>query len=174
VTVKSPAIAVDRPDEATKEAARTDAPAHSCYGGTTIVIRLQATFAAAAMALLAGAGPALAADTAAGTAMMIADIGRDVDALANTPHTDARIVRAAYAELPDFERIAGIGGTVRVAIGLGADGHLTDSHVITASGHPRLDQNALRAVRAATYAPATVAGRPVGGTYEVDVNFASE
>lgn len=126
--------------------------------------------ASAAAVLLAGVAPAFA-DTTTGSAMMIADISREVDALANGPHTDARIVRAANAAYPDFERLAGQGATIRVEVDLDAAGHLKAATVHPGSGHPRFDANALAAVRSSTFAPATINGQSVAGTYDVDVTF---
>jgi TonB family protein len=103
--------------------------------------------------------------------MMIAAIGRDVDAISGSNHTNARIVSAAPAEIPVVEGLQNLGGRSEIVVQLDADGKLTGASVKTTSGRRRFDESALRAVRSSTFAPERIEGRPVAGSYLVDVTF---
>ncbi len=115
--------------------------------------------------------PGWAAETTTQSSMMIAAIGRDVDAISGSNHTNARIVSAAPAEIPVVEGLQNLGGRSEIVVQLDADGKLTGASVKTTSGRRRFDESALRAVRSSTFAPERIEGRPVAGSYLVDVTF---
>lgn len=52
-------------------------------------------------------------------------------------------------------------GKVTVSFAIGTDGHVHDARVSGSSGHPDLDETALRAVRRCVFVPAVVDGKPV-------------
>jgi TonB family protein len=124
----------------------------------------------AGLAILASAAPAFAGDTLVMRPLMIADMGRDVDAISAHGST-ARILRAVPAEMPEIESSERIGGSATVRIDLNASGVVTGASILTPSGRPRFDRSALAAVRASQYAPAVVDGHGVGGSYVVEVIF---
>jgi TonB family protein len=125
--------------------------------------------AAGAALLFATSAPAFAQDSLTLRSVLIADVGRDVDAMSTVKRTEAKIVRSAPLDMPSFERLANIGGTARIAIDLDDRGSLTKAAVVGSTGRPRLDNSALDAVRASTYQAASIEGRAVGGRYIVEV-----
>lgn len=60
------------------------------------------------------------------------------------------------------------GATARVQVDIDPDGKVVDVQLLQSSGDPNVDQAALAAARASTYAPATANGVPVHGSIEVD------
>jgi TonB family protein len=132
---------------------------------------LSAVLAASAAAIMGVSTPALADGTLTWGSMMTADLGRDVDAVSAAEQTEAKIVRAASAEMPAIERLEHVGGTSTIQIDLNSKGIVTTAAVRTSSGRARLDRSALSAVRASTYQAASVNGRAVGGRYIVEVTF---
>ncbi len=125
--------------------------------------------AASAALIIVTSAPALAQVSLTLRSVQVADIGRETDALSQGVRTQAHIVRAVPPEMPSFENSANIDGTAKIIIDLDARGKLTNAEVLASSGRPRLDQSALRAVRASQYQAATVNGQSVGGRYVVDV-----
>ncbi len=125
---------------------------------------------AATAAVLLFAGPAAAAGN--GSVTLLADVGRDADALSDAGFTPARIIDAAEPQVPLFDTIAGTAAAnVVVEISLDAAGRLVGSRIMDSSGNPRLDRSALDAVRASRYAAAIRLGKAVAGHYAVDVAF---
>jgi TonB family protein len=133
------------------------------------MFRLNTTLAASAAIVFAVSTPAFAQDALTLRSVLIADIGRDVDALSTGKRTEAKIVRSEAVDMPPFEKLANIGGTARIAIDLDENGSLRDATVFSSSGRARLDRGALDAVRASTYQAATINGHAVGGRYIVEV-----
>jgi TonB family protein len=135
------------------------------------MFKMRTALAAGAAIMLAAIAPALAGETLTLSNMMVADIGHEMSAVSDAKQTDARIVRAAPADIPPFEQIAHIQATAIVQIALNAKGSIVSSTLLASSGRDRLDKSALRAVRESTYAPATINGTAVGGSYTVEVSF---
>ncbi|MGD0472914.1 MAG: energy transducer TonB [Candidatus Velthaea sp.] len=133
--------------------------------------KLHFAFAAGAVLLAAAAAPAVAQDTLGSRVVLVTDLSRDVDALSAQTRTEARIVRSTPAEMPAFEQLANIGGTVRVEVDLDARGSLTNAALLASSGRARFDRSALEAVRSSTYQAASMNGHAVGGRYVVEVDF---
>lgn len=124
----------------------------------------------ATAAVFTTAAPALAADSLVLRGVLVADLGHDQTGMASAV-ADARILRAAVPERAYFDTLTNAVGRVTVAVTLTAAGTVAGTRIIATSGRPTLDASAVDAVRASTYTTATVAGRPVGGTYAVDVVF---
>lgn len=57
-------------------------------------------------------------------------------------------------EYPQLLRDAGIGGVAQVWFFLDTDGHVLDARIESSSGHPQLDEAALRVARAMEFSPA--------------------
>jgi protein TonB len=68
---------------------------------------------------------------------------------------------------PDAARAAGVSGTVRVQVEVGADGTVQDVQLV--SSIPLLDQAALDAVRQWTFRPTLLNGKPTGAVMELDI-----
>jgi TonB family protein len=132
---------------------------------------LRLAFAASAAIIIGAAAPAFAQESHGLKAILVTDVGRDVDALSSGTRTEARMVRSAPAEFPPFEALADIGGAAQIEVDLDERGTLTNAAVHVSSGRTRLDRSALDSVRASTYLPATINGRAVGGRYVVEVVF---
>lgn len=62
---------------------------------------------------------------------------------------------------PPALRRAGVEGTVRVRVAVGADGSVGDAEVAESSGHAALDEAAVEAARQWAFLPATEDGKPV-------------
>ena len=71
------------------------------------------------------------------------------------------IGRILQAEYPPLLREAGIGGSVRVWFFLDTDGRVLETRVEQSSGHPQLDQAALRVAGAMRFSPALNRDREV-------------
>ena len=74
-----------------------------------------------------------------------------------------RLIKAAPLGIDDSAT-----GTARVEVDVNPDGSVTDVRLVQSSGDPAVDQAALAAARASTYAPATTNGMPVHGTCIID------
>lgn len=70
----------------------------------------------------------------------------------------------------DEARAAGIEGRVRVELEVDAEGRVIGARVVTPL-EPGLDEAALEAARAASFAPATRCGEPVAATFTVAIRF---
>jgi TonB family protein len=121
--------------------------------------------------LLLSAAPAYAGQSMTMGAMLVADIGRDDAALNAGPRVDARLIEAAIPEWSYFDTAASTSGLVVVAVRLNESGKVVGAKVARSSGWRTLDISAVNAVRDSKYAPGMLGGRPVGGTYAVDVEF---
>jgi TonB family protein len=62
-------------------------------------------------------------------------------------------------------------GTALVRVCVGIDGAVSSSTIVTSSGLEELDALALKAVNKARYAPATVAGRPIGACKDLKLTW---
>lgn len=65
-----------------------------------------------------------------------------------------RIERCDHIDYPSESVILGEQGTSTVGVRLGADGTLQEARIVTSSGHPRLDEAALRMFRSCRFRPA--------------------
>lgn len=135
------------------------------------MLQLRPAIIASATLVLTATAPAWAGETTTQSSMMIAAIGRDVDAISGGKHTNASIVSAVPAEMPVIEALENISGQSEILVKLDANGKLSSASVNTSSGHRRFDESALRAVRSSTFTPERVDGHPVAGSYLVEVTF---
>lgn len=89
------------------------------------------------------------------------------------PHADARAVHVVEAEYPAQAVTLRASGTVLVRITLTAAGAVADASVYRSAHNRFLDQAAVEAARASTYAPEEVQCVPVGGVdlFRADFNF---
>ena len=87
-------------------------------------------------------------------------------------YTPARYLSTPRPSFPATAKSAHIGGTVILSVSLDDSGHPTAVAVRKSSGHPELDEAALRAVRAWRFHPAKLDERPVPTRLEVPVRFA--
>jgi len=81
----------------------------------------------------------------------------------------AKLIRRVAPAYPEVARRAGIEGTVRLSLLIGADGKVKQVRVL--SGHPMLATAAEEAVWQWLYQPALVQGEPAEATTETDVDF---
>jgi TonB family protein len=135
------------------------------------MFKFSTMLAASAVILSATSAPVFAQDSLTMRSVLIADLGRDVDAISAGKRTEAKIVRSAPVDMPSFEKLANVGGTAQIEINLDDTGRLTKAAVRASSGRARLDQSALDAVRASTYQAASIDGHGVGGRYIVEVDL---
>ena len=91
--------------------------------------------------------------------------------------TQARIdappkaVRAIRPDYPRGARQRGEEGNVVVEVEIGADGRCADARVVESSGFMELDAAALKAAKAAKFAPAQSSGRPVATVARLKLSF---
>ncbi|MFI5348465.1 MAG: energy transducer TonB [Elusimicrobiota bacterium] len=71
---------------------------------------------------------------------------------------------------PEAEHAAGKEGRVKMALVVGADGHVSDAHVVT-SGGADFDEAAKKVVLAMSFAPARSAGKPAAVEIEEEIDF---
>jgi TonB family protein len=95
-----------------------------------------------------------------------------------TPFTNApvllnreELVAVMNREYPPLLRGAGIGGTARLYFLIGADGRVVKSVIDQSSGHPALDEAALRVARQHRFAPAKLRDEPVPVWLSLPVTF---
>lgn len=87
---------------------------------------------------------------------------------ANT--TQLKILSKPRASYTDAARSAGVSGTIRLLVGLSADGQVKHILVLKALGYG-LDQQAVTAARKIKYQPKTVDGKPVPSVVTFDYGF---
>jgi len=87
------------------------------------------------------------------------------------PRVDASRLRNPAPVYPSASRRRGEEGTVLLELLVLADGSVTDVRVKKSSGHPRLDQSALNAVKRWRYTPATRAGVAIEYRYLQPIKF---
>ncbi len=87
-------------------------------------------------------------------------------------YTPASYLSTPRPSFPATAKSARISGTVILSVSLDDSGHPIAVNVRTSSGHPELDEAALRAVRAWRFHPAKLDERPVPTRLEVPVRFA--
>jgi protein TonB len=84
--------------------------------------------------------------------------------------TKPKPVQMSRPEYTEEARTAGIEGKVRVELTVDANGVVRDVKVLESLGHG-LDEAALAAVRAASFEPALLCGKPVEATFVVSIRF---
>jgi len=86
----------------------------------------------------------------------------------DAPPRPRRTIRPEY---PKGARQRGEQGDVLLEIHVGADGGVDDVKVVRSSGFAELDAAAMKAVRAARFAPARSDGHPVASTARLSLSF---
>ncbi|MBX3157926.1 MAG: energy transducer TonB [Deltaproteobacteria bacterium] len=92
------------------------------------------------------------------------------EAACGDPVVKARPLHVVQPAFTQEARDAGVTGKVRVEIAISAAGQVVSARVIAGLGHG-LDEAALEAARASTFAPATQCGRPVATTFTIGMRF---
>ncbi|HME82746.1 MAG TPA: energy transducer TonB [Candidatus Eremiobacteraceae bacterium] len=90
------------------------------------------------------------------------------------PSQDFAPCRMLHRVVPDYSdslRGAGVEGTVSIIVAIGPDGQVVSAHVGESSGNALLDNAALSAARASTYACPPADGRPAADLYRVIYTF---
>ncbi|MBL8488594.1 MAG: energy transducer TonB [Rhodocyclaceae bacterium] len=93
------------------------------------------------------------------------------DAPVTAPRFDADYLENPPPAYPLAARRRGLQGTVRIEVLVARDGRVRDLKVDEGSGHPELDEAALRAVREWRFVPARRGGDPVEASVIVPVRF---
>jgi TonB family protein len=89
--------------------------------------------------------------------------------LSNAP---ASTIAAAVPEVPAVLQVNGLAsGTTMVQVDIDAEGHVLDTSIAKTSGVYGLDQAALKAARASTFAPQVRNCVGVAGSYLFEVDF---
>jgi len=89
-----------------------------------------------------------------------------------SPYRAARVVKAVSPAYPESARKLGLGPvTVLVAITINADGTLKAASIKKSSGNAAIDQAALTATRASTYAPKIVNCIATASSYVFSADF---
>lgn len=89
------------------------------------------------------------------------------------PHVQASLAKMGEIDYPESQRELGITGVVDVEVTLTATGAVAGVSIYRSSGHPPLDQAALRVAQSSTYAPEEVDCKDVPGSYLMHVTFGS-
>jgi protein TonB len=87
---------------------------------------------------------------------------------------DRQLPELVYNPPPSYPLAAiqsRVEGTVVLRLLIGHDGRVSGVQVVTSSGHPVLDAEAVRAVRSWEFQPATRGGRPVAMAVRLPVRF---
>jgi TonB family protein len=88
------------------------------------------------------------------------------------PNREASVIDPMVPNYPDSARDLGLGTvSVLVQVTIDAKGRLVDARVYGSSNNAAIDQAALRAARASTYAPRIANCAPVDGTYLFHADF---
>ena len=87
------------------------------------------------------------------------------------PNADATTTNAAPPDYPDIARQQGAVGTTKVKVTLDAAGHVLDASVAKSAGNASLDQAAVKAARASTFAPEVVNCVKTAGSYLFSADF---
>jgi len=90
------------------------------------------------------------------------------------PNADASTVNAAEADYPDIARQQGVVGSVAVKVTLDAAGHVLATEINKSAGNASLDQSAIKAARASTFAPEVVNCVKTAGSYVFKVDFTGQ
>ena len=86
----------------------------------------------------------------------------------DAPPRPQKSIRPDY---PKGARQRGEQGDVVLEIRVGADGLVDNVSVVTSSGHPELDEAAVRAAKAARFSPARAGREPVASTARLTLTF---
>jgi len=85
--------------------------------------------------------------------------------------SEAHSLTQITTRYPSFSRRRGEEGTVKLAIHIDKDGHVTKVDIVNSSGHQRLDLAAKTAVEQASFTPATLNDKVVASIKKLSVRF---
>lgn len=139
-----------------------------------MLLKVAAVVTAGLASIILCSVPVPAAQTLPLHRIVIADLGRDTDAVARLRNSDAAILWASPAEVPHIQDMRFADSTANVAIRLDASGTLMKSTIVGTSGSSWLDASALDSARHSRYQAARVDGQAVGGEYIISVDFHGE
>jgi protein TonB len=87
------------------------------------------------------------------------------------PNLEARMVRQEEPDYPESAKMNGVVGSVDVRVTLSPSGAVLHAAVYKSSGNAALDNSAVLAAQASTYAPEVAECKPVGGNYLFHADF---
>jgi protein TonB len=87
------------------------------------------------------------------------------------PSADAQEVNNPAPAYPAISKKLKEEGTVLLTILVTKEGRVAEAQIKTSSGHKRLDDAAIRAIKRWKFNPATQAGKPIDYWYEIDFEF---
>ncbi len=90
------------------------------------------------------------------------------------PNADATTTQAVEPDYPDIARQQGAVGTTQVKVSLDATGHVLDASVNKSAGNQALDQAAMKAARASSFAPEVVNCVKTAGSYIFRADFTGQ
>lgn len=90
------------------------------------------------------------------------------------PNADATTTQAVEPDYPDIARQQGAVGTTQVKVSLDAAGHVLDASVQKSAGNAALDQAAVKAAKASSFAPETVNCVKTAGSYIFRADFTGQ
>ena len=127
-----------------------------------------------AVATPADASPA-AEPSAAAPTVAPPVVARPPRAECANPFVEASVTRATQPDYPQSARDLNLGPvSVEIEVTIGPDGEIKDAEVYRSSTNLAIDQSALRAARASTYAPKIVNCNPVAGRYLFRADFSPD
>jgi TonB family protein len=100
-----------------------------------------------------------------------ADVAAEANSACSAPDHLATIVRTVEPNYPNAEALHGVSGLSVIRIDLSDVGRVVDAKVMKSSGSYILDTEAIRTVKAMSYAPQLQNCAAVPGTYAVEVEF---
>ena len=95
----------------------------------------------------------------------------DGDPDAGGPTVAAQVLGVSKPRYPGLSRRRSEEGRVVLAVEIRADGSRGDIRIVQSSGHSRLDQAGVQALKRAKFIPATRGGKPVASTKQVAFTF---
>lgn len=90
------------------------------------------------------------------------------------PNADATTTQAVEPDYPDIARQQGAVGTAKIKVSLDATGHVIDASLAKSAGNASLDQAALKAARASSFAPEVVNCVKTAGVYLFTADFTGQ
>ncbi len=90
------------------------------------------------------------------------------------PNADATTTQAVEPDYPDIARQQGAVGTTQVKVSLDATGHVLDASIAKSAGSAALDQAAVKAARASSFAPEVVNCVKTAGSYIFRADFTGQ
>jgi len=90
------------------------------------------------------------------------------------PNADATTTQAVEPDYPDIARQQGAVGTAKIKVSLDAAGHVLEATIQKSAGNAALDQAALKAAKASSFAPEVVNCVKTPGSYLFSADFTGQ